>query len=64
VACRRLALANALDGTSRAAAARQVGGTGRRFVIWVIRFNAERVEGLGERPEQRPPDLAGRQLRR
>jgi transposase len=50
VACRLLALANALDGMSRAEAAHQAGMDRQTLRDWVIRFNAEGVEGLGDRP--------------
>jgi transposase len=53
-----LALTDALDGMSRAAAARQVGMDTQTLRDRVIRFNAERVEGLGDRPESgRPTSL-------
>ena len=50
VACRMLALANALDGMSRAEAATQVGLDRQALRDWVIRYNAEGVEGLRDRP--------------
>jgi transposase len=50
-----LALADALDGMSRAAAARQMGMDRQPLRDRVIRFNAERVEGLGDRPESGRP---------
>ena len=43
VACRLLALANALDGMSRERAARQAGMDRQTLRDWVIRFNAEGV---------------------
>ena len=46
VACRLLALANAWDGMSRARAARQAGRDRQPLRDWVIRFNAEGIEGL------------------
>ena len=50
VACRMLALANALDGMSRAEAATRVGLDRQALRDWVIRYNAEGVEGLRDRP--------------
>jgi transposase len=55
VACRLLALANALDGMSREAAARQAGMDWQTLRDWVIRFNAEGVEGLRDRPKSGRP---------
>ena len=56
VACRLIALANALDGMSRDRAAKQAGMDRQTLRDWVIRFNAEGVDGLGERPRTgRPP---------
>lgn len=52
VACRLLALANVLDGLSREAAARQAGMDRQTLRDWVIRFNAEGVAGLRDRPRQ------------
>jgi transposase len=58
VACRILALANALDGMSRERAAKQAGMDRQTLRDWVIRFNAEGVEGLRDRPRSgRPPFL-------
>jgi transposase len=58
VACRLLALANVLDGLSRETAARQAGMDRQTLRDWVIRFNAEGVEGLRDRPRSgRPPFL-------
>ena len=58
VACRLLALANALDGMSRERAAKQAGLDRQTLRDWVIRFNAEGVEGLRDRPRSgRPPFL-------
>jgi transposase len=58
VACRLLALANALDGMSRERAARQAGMDRQTLRDWVIRFNAEGVAGLRDRPRSgRPPFL-------
>lgn len=58
VACRLLALANALDGMSRDLAAKQAGMDRQTLRDWVIRFNAEGVAGLRDRPRSgRPPFL-------
>ena len=58
VACRLLGVANALDGMSREQAARQAGMDRQTLRDWVIRFNAEGVEGLRDRPKSgRPPWL-------
>jgi putative transposase len=58
VACRLLGVANALDEMRRAQAARQAGMDRQTLRDWVIRFNAEGVEGLRDRPKSgRPPRL-------
>ena len=58
VACRLLALGNALDGMSRERAARQAGMDRQTLRDWVIRFNAEGIDGLRDRPRSgRPPFL-------
>ena len=63
VACRLLALANALDGMSRERAARQAGMDRQTLRDWVIRFNAEGVAGLCDRPRRgRPPFLGEGQM--
>lgn len=63
VACRLLGLANVVDGMSRARAARQAGMDRQTLRDWVIRFNAEGVEGLRDRPRSgRPPWLDEGQL--
>ena len=63
VACRLLALANALDGMSRELAAKQAGMDRQTLRDWVIRFNAEGVVGLGDRPRSgRPPFLGDGQM--
>ena len=63
VACRLLALANALDGMSREQAAKQAGMDRQTLRDWVIRFNAEGVAGLGDRPRSgRPPFLREGQM--
>ena len=51
VACRLLGVANALDGMSREQAARQAGMDRQTLRDWVIRFHAEGVEGLRDRPK-------------
>jgi transposase len=55
VSCRLIALANALDGMSRAQAARQAGMDRQTLRDWVIRFNAAGVEGLRDRPKSGRP---------
>ncbi len=50
VAARLLALANALDGMSRAEAARAAGMDRQTLRDWVIRFNAAGVAGLCDQP--------------
>jgi transposase len=63
VACRLLGVANALDGMSRGQAARQAGMDRQTLRDWVVRFNAEGVEGLRDRPKSgRPPWLDQGQL--
>jgi transposase len=63
VACRLLALANALDGMSRAQAAEQAGMDRQTLRDWVVRFNAAGVEGLSDRPRSgRPAFLDDGQL--
>jgi transposase len=58
VCSRLLALANALDGMSRAAAARLAGMDRQTLRDWVHRYNAQGVEGLKDRPRRgRPPRL-------
>jgi len=58
VCSRLLALANALDGMSRAAAARLAGMDRQTLRDWVHRYNAQGVEGLRDRPRRgRPPRL-------
>ena len=49
VACRLLALANALEGMSRAGAAEQAGMDRQTLRDWVLRFNQAGVEGLRDR---------------
>jgi transposase len=55
VACRLLALANALDGMSREQAAKQAGMDRQTVRDWVIRFNAEGVAGVRDRPRSGRP---------
>ena len=55
VACRLIALANVRDGMSREQAARQAGMDRQTLRDWVIRFNAEGVAGLGDRPKSGRP---------
>jgi transposase len=63
VACRLLGLANVVDGMSRERAARQAGMDRQTLRDWVIRFNAEGIAGLRDRPRSgRPPWLADGQL--
>jgi transposase len=63
VACRLIAVANALEGMSRAAAAEQVGMDRQTLRDWVVRFNETGVEGLTDRPRSgRPSFLSEGQL--
>jgi transposase len=56
VARRILAIANALDGMSRAEAARSAGMDRQTLRDWVLRYNAHGIEGLADRWEGgRPP---------
>ena len=55
VACRLLGVANALDGMPRGRAARQAGMDRQTLRDWVIRFNAEGVDGLRDRPKSGRP---------
>ena len=58
VSARLLAIANALDGMSREAAARAAGMDRQTLRDWVHRFNAEGVEGLRDQPRPgRPPRM-------
>jgi transposase len=50
VAARLIALANALDGMSREAAARAAGMDRQTLRDWVLRFNAAGVDGLRDQP--------------
>ena len=63
VACRLLGMANAVAGMPRAQAARQAGMDRQTPRDWVVRFNAEGVEGLRDRPKSgRPTSLDEGQL--
>src|ERR687890_2396610 len=55
VSARLLALANALDGMSRAEAARAAGMDRQTLRDWVHRYNAEGVAGLRDRPRPGRP---------
>lgn len=57
VACRLLAIANALDGMSRERAAEQAGIDRQSLRNWVIRFNAEGIPGLQDRPRADRPSF-------
>jgi transposase len=58
VARRMLALANALSGMNRAAAARSAGMDRQTLRDWVVRYNADGIAGLADRwGEGRPPRL-------
>src|SRR3954469_21872089 len=55
VGARLLALANALDGMGRGAAARAAGLDRQTLRDWVHRYNAEGIEGLRDRPRAGRP---------
>ena len=55
VSGRLLALANALDGMSREAAARAAGMDRQTLRDWVHRYNAEGLDGLRDRPRPGRP---------
>jgi transposase-like protein len=58
IARRILAIANALDGMSRDAAARAAGMDRQTLRDWVIRYNAHGLDGLADCPRDgRPPTL-------
>ncbi len=64
-ATRMLAIAHALDGTSRAEAARLVGLERQALCDAVVRFNAEGLAGLRDRQKPgRPPTLTEQALLR
>ena len=52
-----LGMANALDGMDRGQAARQAGMDRQTLRDWVIRFNAEGVEGPRDRPKSGWPPV-------
>jgi transposase len=57
---RMLAIALVLEGSSREAAARAVGAERQALRDWVIRYNAEGLDGLKNRPKPgRTPKLRG-----
>jgi len=56
-AARMYAIANALDGLSRAEAARLAGMERQALRDAVVRYNAEGLAGLHDRPKGRPPRL-------
>ena len=57
IACRRIALANALEGMSRARAAEQAGMDRQTLRDWVIRFNQAGVEGWSDRARNGRPSF-------
>lgn len=60
---RLLALALVMEGSTRTAAARSAGMDRQTLRDWVIRYNAEGVEGLRDRPRPgRPGQLSEEQL--
>ena len=63
VACRILAIAHVLDGTSRAEAAALCGMDRQTLRDWVHRFNAEGIEGLANQASSgRTPALSEGQM--
>ena len=62
VSRRLLALAMALDGVSREAAARQAGMDRQTLRDWVVRYNAEGVVGLRDRERPGRPSLLAPEL--
>lgn len=61
---RILAIALVLEGGSRAAAARAAGAQRQTLRDWIIRYNAEGLEGLKDRPKPgRTPRLRGDNLK-
>src|SRR5260370_12977728 len=60
VARRLLAIANALDGMSRALSARLAGMDRQALRDWVIRYNADGLDGLKDRWGQGRPLAANR----
>jgi len=64
VSRRLLAIANALDGMSREAAARSAGMDRQTLRDWVIRYNAFGVDGLADQwGDGRPPRLSSEERR-
>jgi transposase len=64
VACRVLAIAQVLEGASRAAAAAQCGMDRQTLRDWVHRYNADGISGLSDaRRSGRPPALSDEQMR-
>ena len=61
VARRLLAIANALDGMSRADAARSAGMDRQTLRDWVIRYNEHGLDGLVDRPRDGRPAKLDRQ---
>ena len=59
---RLLALAMALDGTNREEAARQAGMDRQILRDWVVRYNAEGVDGLRDRERPGRPALLAPEL--
>ena len=59
---RLLALAMALDGTNREEAARQAGMDRQTLRDWVVRYNAEGVDGLRDRERPGRPALLAPEL--
>jgi transposase len=58
IARRILGVANALDGMSRADAARSAGMDRQTLRDWVLRYNEHGLDGLADRPRDgRPPTL-------
>src|SRR5918996_5738860 len=62
VACRLLGVANALDGMTRGRAARQAGMDRQTLRDWVVRYNAEGVDGLRDRERPGRPALLAPEL--
>ncbi len=63
VACRILAIAHVLEGTSRAEAAALCGMDRQTLRDWVHRFNADGIEGLANKAGSgRPPALSEAQM--
>ena len=62
IARRILAIANALGGLSREAAARSAGMDRQTLRDWVIRYNEHGLDGLADQPRDgRPPKLDARE---